>query len=603
MTYDIAHCSVAGTILDPKGNNIGTASPVAISLQPIDNGVASFSIKAQSPELWSIDNPVLHTLVVEVSIDGAVVDRYEQNFGFRYVKFDASSGFSLNGVSLKLKGVCCHQDSAGVGVAVPPALQEWRIRVLKSMGVNAIRTSHNPPDPALLDACDRLGMMIMDELRSPGACDELLGQFESMVRRDRNHPAVILWSLGNEELSIQKKESGVNIWRRMQHLAHKLDPNRPTTYAMNGDWLNIADFHVENGFRFDVYGGNYRCIHDGKSPLEQNLRCYDDFHERHPDWPLIGSETAGVPYTRGLYEPNKSNIPLTYYDTHPEFGPFWSDDKFKYIVSPYGNIRALWADSIEQCWQDCANRPCMAGTFLWTGFDFRGDTWPFLWPAVLAHFGLVDLCGFYKEIGHYIRSWWRPETPHIFLMPHWNWEGREGELIDVWCYCNAAEVELFCNGHSLGRKAMPKNFRLEWKVPYESGMLQAKGSDAAGKLIIETTRRTAKAPAAIRLSSDFGTIDNGDGTGILVVNAAIVDKNGELCPRADNEVTFDVGEGAQIIGVGNGNPMSHEPDKFTNRRMAYHGLCQVIVKCKKGGNFCVKARGIGLVDGEFATAP
>jgi beta-galactosidase len=248
-----------------------------------------------------------------------------------------------------------HQDHAGVGVAVPAALQEWRVRRLKELGSNAIRTSHNPPDPALLDACDRLGMLVMDEIRLPGTSGDLLADFESLLRRDRNHPAVILWSLGNEEMEIQGTETGVAIFRRLQQLAHRLDPSRPTTYAMNCDWLNIADFHAAHGFRFDVFGANYRSGLNGE--------CYDRFHAKYPDWPLVGAETWGGGATRGLYESDLGGSQgVTLGRTpHGQAAYDWGDKPELPFASAYGNWRTPWGTDLEECWRDCVSRPFMAG--------------------------------------------------------------------------------------------------------------------------------------------------------------------------------------------------------------------------------------------------
>lgn len=589
--YRETQVSVLFEILDDAGVIVAKETSEPVSLGIMKGNTVAQRLNVQTPGLWSVDHPVRYRLRASVMRDGACVDAQVTTFGYRTFHFDAATGFSLNGVSMKMKGVCCHQDHAGVGVAVPPALQEWRVKRLKEMGVNAIRTSHNPPDPALLDACDRLGMMVMDEIRMPGIEAEHLGQVESVIRRDRNHPSVILWSLGNEEMGIQNKEAGVRIFRRLQQLSHELDPTRPTTYAMNCDWINISKFHDDQGFRFDVFGANYR--------NDQKSERYDEFHRRHPDWPMLGSETWGGTCTRGLYEPDKSTLPVRIDPRRMNDPDLWNDEAHKGFASAYQNWHTPWGYSIEETWQDCAKRPYMAGTFLWTGFDYRGETSPYLWPAVITRYGILDLCGFHKEVAHYLRAWWRPNDPHLFLMPHWNWEGHEGEPIDVWCYGNAAEVELFLNGKSLGRKAMPENFRSEWKVPYEKGALEAVGYGKDGKETLRFARRTASAPAAIRLESE--RVKGREGAAdIMIVNAAIIDRHGEVCPRADDVVEFTVEGPAEILGVGNGNPLSHEPDKGTNRRMAYHGLCQLILKKTGSGAVAVRAQSRILSAGPIA---
>jgi beta-galactosidase len=566
---EAAEFDVKVAILGPDCKG-GPGATVPGRVEAFSTVVLRHTLQVKSPRLWDVDQPVLYVMELMIERPDRITDTWCQLFGFRYFHFDPDTGFHLNGRSLKLKGVCCHQDHAAVGSAVPPALQMWRVRRLKEMGCNAIRTSHNPPDPALLDACDRLGMMVMDEIRLPGTSGDLLADFESLVLRDRNHPSVILWSLGNEEMAIQETEWGVEIFRRLQHLAHRLDPSRPATYAMNCEWLKIAAFHNDKDFRFDVFGANYRSGLGGE--------CYDRFHEAYPDWPLVGAETWGGGATRGLYESDIGGAQsVSLMNHYLNRDSVWGDKPDFRFVSAYGNWRTAWGASLEDVWRDCATRPFMAGTFLWTGFDYRGETTPYRWPAVVTRFGLLDLCGFNKEIAHYLRAWWRPRDPHVFLMPHWNWEGQEGSPIDVRCYSNAAEVELFLNGASLGRKVMIENGRLDWRVPYECGELKAVGYGKDGREIGVHRRRTAKAPAAIVLSSGFGWVKGLDEEFVIAVDAAIVDADGELCPRSTNLVEFAVEGQAEILGVGNGNPLSHEPDK-ASRRAAFNGLCQIILK-------------------------
>ncbi|MEO0587890.1 MAG: glycoside hydrolase family 2 TIM barrel-domain containing protein, partial [Planctomycetota bacterium] len=520
-----------------------------------DTASVTRAFTVDKPRLWSVDDPALHTVSCTVSVEGKVVDRVDQQFGFRYFRFDAKEGFFLNGQPMKLKGTCCHQDHAGVGVAVPPDLQAWRVQQLKDLGCNAIRTSHNPPDPALLDACDRLGMLVMDEIRVPGISPEHLEEVTSLVRRDRNHPSVILWSLGNEEMQIQDDAIGFAVLRRLHETVKRLDPSRLTTYACNCDWINICDHQRQAGLMVDVFGTNYRS--------QQRSANYDDFHSKHPDWPMLGSETWGGASTRGLYASDGCAL-----------APRWADDGWmddRRFVSADGNWATPWGYTIEEMWRDCASRPFMAGTFVWTGFDYRGETSPYDWPAVITRYGLLDLCGNPKEVAQYLRAWWRPEAPHVFLLPHWNWAGKEGETIRVRCYANAAEVDLKLNGESLGRKPMPPLDKLEWDVPYAPGTLEAIGYDADGKELDRYAVTTAGEPA----SADVTIEVQGR---IVIVHARVVDAQGVLCPVADDNVAFDFPDGFEMLGVGNGNPISHEPDRGVVTRRAYHGLCQAILK-------------------------
>jgi beta-galactosidase len=567
-TFHDAECVLLSEVFDADGACVTTVrSTSTLSSNSAKTLIHKTSIKC--PRLWDLDSPHLYRLRITVLIDSQIVDRCETCFGIRSIRFDPEKSFFINGRPLKLQGVCCHQDHAGVGVAVPRRLQEWRILKLKEMGANALRTSHNPPDPALLEACDRLGMLVMDENRLIGTSPEILGQLESLVCRDRNHPSVILWSLGNEEMNVQHTDIGIRLLRRMQDLVHRLDPTRPVTYAMNVDWYNIADLHDRAGFRIDVMGGNY-VFNKG---YDVDSRYYDDFHRKHPDWPLVASESGGSLSTRGLYEPEITDPPL-----QPDPGVVWSNPKRTGIVSAYGETFTPWGYSIEQTWKDCASRPFHSGTFLWTGFDYRGEIYPYSWPAVVARFGIMDLCGFPKDAWYYYRAWWRNE-PILHLFPHWTWPGKEGQVIDVWCYTNCARVELFLNGHSLGMQTMEINGHLEWRALYAPGRLEALGYDQKGNQILTTFIETTSALARLLLSPDRLTF-NADGEDVVVVNVAVLDAQDHLVSSADNEVRFSVEGPARILGVGNGNPISHEPDK-ANRREAYHGLCQVLLQATR----------------------
>ncbi|MEM0913304.1 MAG: glycoside hydrolase family 2 TIM barrel-domain containing protein [Planctomycetota bacterium] len=552
--YADADAAVQVEVRDPDGQAVATAEQ-ALAVPAIGEAVLDETLAVASPRLWSVDEPTLYTVVCTVMVNGQAVDRVEQAFGYRYFHFDSNEGFFLNGQGLKLKGTCCHQDHGGVGVAVPPDLQAWRVRQLKEMGCNAIRTSHNPPDPALLDACDRLGILVMDEIRVPGISPEHIEEVTSLVKRDRNHPSVILWSLGNEEMLIQDDAIGFAVLRRLHEIVKRLDPSRLTTYACNCDWINICDHQREAGLMFDVFGTNYRS--------SQRSANYDDFHAKHPDWPMLGSETWGSASTRGLYE--SDGCPL---------GGRWADDGWaddRRFVAADGNWATPWGYSIEEMWRDCASRPFMAGTFVWTGFDYRGETSPYDWPSVITRYGLLDLCGNPKEVSQYLRAWWRPDVPHVFLLPHWNWAGKEGEAIRVRCYANTAEVDLLLNGESLGRRPMPPLDRIDWQVPYEPGTLEAVGYDAAGQEIGRYAVRTAGPPAGVEIAIDT----EGE---IVVANVVVVDAEGAICPKADDTVEFTVPDGLELLGVGNGNPISLEPDRGVTTRRAFHGRCQAIFK-------------------------
>ena len=565
LDVDVANESYKGLSVTVEAQVINTDAKGTgrVSVGQLDKNTASLKLKVSRPKLWSLEEPNLYRLKVNLKVRGNLVDSYEQNFGFRSIKFSAKNGFLLNGRNIKIKGTCCHQDFAGVGVAVPPELQEWRVLRLKSMGCNAIRTSHNMPDPALLDACDKHGMMVMEETRLPGCAEELLRDVSDTVLRDRNHPCVIIWSLANEE-PIMTTSLGARIFKKMNELVHRLDSTRPTTCAVVGDWFKAAGLFEKHGFRLDLFGMNYG--HHGGGER------FDKFHRKHSDWPFISTESWGGFTSRGLYEHNQVEMDAADYWANNRHA--WESEKYRGFVSAYGTTFAGYGCHIEECWQQCANRPSLAGTFIWTGFDYRGETAPHTWPAVISYFGMLDLCGFYKEIAHYLKCWWKPEEPHTFLMPHWNWQGRKGKKIRVRCYSNAEEVELRLNDRKISRKRMPENDKLEWQVRFEPGKIEAIGYDKNGKETSRTERTTVLAPAQLALSKEV--IGN-----VAVISAAVQDKKGNLHPLADNLIKFDVSGDAEILGVGNGNPISHEPAKFTNKRKAHFGLCQIIVRKKK----------------------
>lgn len=481
-------------------------------------------IPLAKPKLWSLDEPHLYGVQTRIAEGNRVLDEVTTTTGVRSIRFDAQEGFLLNGKRIFIRGTCNHQDHAGVGVALPDRLNVWRLEQLKKLGCNAYRSSHNPPTREVLDACDRLGILVMDETRTVGATDEALSQLERMIRRDRNHPSVVLWSLGNEEMLIQKSDTGARILSAMQRLAKKLDPTRPTTVAMNGGW--------GGGFTkvVDVQGCNYLKIGGG----------YDKFRLANPDKPVIGSEEASHTTTRGIYAQDDSR---SYCHSDPDKGKIPS-----------------WASTPDQWVNFYVDRPYIGGGFAWTGFDYRGEPTPYgRWPSISSHFGIMDLCGFPKDVYHAYRALWS-DKPVLHLQPHWNWPGKAGEKIDVRCDGNAAEVELFVNGVSQGRKPMPREKHLAWSVEYKPGVLSAKGYDTAGKQVSNTSVETTGAPAAIRLVPDRSSI-NADGEDVSVISVEIVDERGRIVPTAGNPVSFNLTGPGRIIGVGNGDPTCHEADK------------------------------------------
>jgi beta-galactosidase len=555
-----AEFQIKQTILDAGGKTIAGGKSKNLSLKPGAAGEFSSTLKVSHPTLWSVETPCLHKLITTITSGGKVVDRYETPFGIRTLRWDANEGFFLNGKRVELKGTCNHQDAAGVGVAVPDELNIFRVEQLKKMGSNAIRTSHNAPTPELLDACDRLGMLVMDENREAGINPHELGELERLIVRDRNHPCVIIWSLGNEEWAIEGNEKGTRITQTMQTLARRLDPTRRDTFAISDGWGHGTSISIDvMGFNYFTHGSN------------------DGYHKQFPDKPSVATEDASTFSTRGVYVEDRGHQHLTAYDTN----------------------KPDWGITAEESWSHYAVRPFVAGLFQWTGFDYRGEETPFGWPAISSQFGILDTCGFPKDNYYYYQAWWS-DQPVLHLFPHWNWPGREGQDIDVWVHSNCEDVELFLNGRSQGCKAMKKNSHLEWKVKYAPGILLARGFNA-GIEVLTGKVETTGAPAAIQLSPHRPVI-NADGEDVSVVTVQVNDAQNRMVPDAGNEINFEISGPGKIIGVGNGDPSSHEPDKFVVttppgnwKRSLFSGLAQVIVQStKNAGEIKLTATSAGL---------
>ena len=485
-----------------------------------------------------MDSPNLYTAVVTVKSGDKVRDAERVTFGVRTAKFTADHGFFLNGKPLKIQGTCNHQDHAGVGAAVPDRLQYFRLGVLREMGCNAVRTSHNMPTPEWVAGCDRKGLVMMCETRQMSSSPEGLAQLENMVKRYRNSPSIILWSIGNEEWQLQNDEAeeGAKIAAAMVRRCHELDPTRVVSAAVNGDNSKGVSTAL------DIIGFNYR------------LEFPDEYHKKHPEMPVYGSETSSAVSTRGVY----------------------ADDKLRNTVNSYNGV-VSWGETPEDWWTFYGTREWEAGGFAWTGFDYRGEPTPYGWPSINSQFGIVDMCGFPKDYFFYYKAWWGKE-PSLHLFPHWNWEGREGDEISVWVYSNLDEVELLVNGKSAGRQKVPHLGHVEWKVRYEPGMIEAHGWKD-GKLALSEKRETTGPVASLRLSADRAEI-GADGEDVAVLKVEAVDSAGRAVPTASNLIEFKItGEGG-LIGVGNGDPNCQESDKGP-RRSLFNGLAQAILQSTK----------------------
>ena len=542
-------CAVQSFILDAAGQEVARADLAGAVCPgaPLDLWQA---LSVEAPHLWDVDDPYLYTLRTTLLCNGEVADCLTTTFGLRTLRWDAAEGFFLNGRPLKLKGTCNHQDHAGVGVALPDAVQEYRIRRLKDMGGNAYRCAHNPPAPEILDACDRLGMLVMDENRYLDSTVERLEDLRALIRRDRNHPCVFLWSVFNEE-GLQGTERGARIVATMKREIARLDPTRPVSAAMSGGWEGPVSPLL------DVEGYNY------------SIPGYDKYHAAHPDHPMFGSETCSTVTTRGIY----------------------ANDKEKGYLQAYDLNQPGWGAFAEEGWKAIVERPFMGGTFVWTGFDYRGEPTPYKWPCINSHFGIMDTCGFPKDNFFYYQAWWT-DQPVLHLLPHWNWPERLGEEIPVWVHSNCDKVELFLNGVSLGAKEMERNGHLEWQVKYAPGRLEARGWKDGVEVPAAVTETTGPA-TQIRLTA-YAPALRADGEDVAVIWVSLHDSEGRLVATAEDEVRFAVSDNARIIGVGNGDPSSHEPDKATRRR-AFGGWCQVLVQAgREAGEIVLTASGPGL---------
>ncbi|WP_163397607.1 beta-galactosidase GalA [Flavobacterium fluviatile] len=506
-------------ILDASGKQIASVSQKAAAPDFYKTSIYSSKLAVSNPLLWDIENPNLYRLITEIKQEGKTIDRYETSFGIRTIRFDSEKGFFLNGKSLKLKGTNNHQDHAGIGTALPDELQYYRIKKLKEMGSNAYRCSHHPPTPELLDACDKLGMLVIDETRLMGINDYHLNDLKRMIERDRNHPSVFCWSVGNEEWNIEGGIIGERITNVMQGLTKSIDPTRPVTVGISSGFKSGISSVVE------IMGYNY--LGNGDIDAHRN-----EFKQQ----PGMGTEEGSTFATRGIY----------------------FDDEARHFKSAYDKKPRPSFYSIEEGWKFYAERPYLAGMFIWTGFDYRGEPTPYGWPSVTSYFGMMDVCGFPKDNVFYLKSWWGKE-PVFHIMPHWNWSGMEGREMDVWVHSNCDEVELFLNKKSLGKKKMQQNSHLEWKVKYTPGTLEAIGYKN-GKRILSEIQKTTDVPKNIKLSADK---ENQPDANVVVVTVETTDKKGLHVPTSNDEITFSV-KGGKILGVGNGNPTSLENDQFTD---------------------------------------
>jgi beta-galactosidase len=533
------------------------------------------------PSLWSVENPYLYKAVSIVEWEGNIYDEYETVFGIRYFSFDSKKGFILNGKNIKIKGVCNHHDLGCLGSAINKRALERQLEILKGMGCNGIRTSHNPPAPELLDLCDRMGFIVMDEAfdmwkkrKNPYDYHLYWDQWhkrdlEDLVMRDRNHPSVFIWSIGNEILE-QWDSTGTEMARELAALIKNIDPTRPVTSACNDP--NPLNYIIRSG-ALDLIGYNYHHLE------------FPDFPEKFPGQKFIASETNSALATRGHYDMPSDSIRVwpVRWDIPVKGNP-------DFTCSAYDNCRAGWGSTHEATWKVVKKYKFLSGMYIWTGFDYLGEPTPYSWPARSSYFGVIDLAGFPKDAYYMYRSEWT-DNPVLHVFPHWNWE--KGDIIDVWVYTNCREVELFLNDKSLGaKKKMPEDLRLIWKVHYAPGIIKAVGKTKNNETIIKEVK-TAGDPAKIILSADRNII-SADGRDLSFVTVKIVDKEGTLVPHAGNLVQFEISGEGFIAGVDNGQQTSHEPFRADYRK-AFNGMCLAVIQSnEKAGKIILTAKSEGL---------
>jgi len=551
----------------------------------------------ENPELWSVEKPQLYKAITEIKVDGEVLDTYATPFGIRTFKFDTDKGFVLNGKQVKIKGVCLHHDLGALGSAFNTRAMERELEIMKEMGVNGIRTTHNPPAPELLDLCDKMGFIVMDEAfdmwkqsKTPYDYSNYWDQWhvkdlEAQLFRDRNHPSVFIWSIGNE-IPEQWNESGAKTGKELAAIVHRLDPTRPTTAAMNPPIVTNGDVTTQfdkaaqpNALAasgaLDIIGYNYA------------HQTYTQHQKNFPGKPFIATETTSALATRGYYDaksdtlkmwPKRWDIP--FHDGNPGN-----------TVSAYDQVQAPWGSTHEATWKVIKKHDYLSGMYVWTGFDYIGEPTPYEWPSISSYFGIADLAGFPKDVYYMYQSEWT-DKPVLHIFPHWNWKA--GQDVDVWAYYNNAdEVELYLNGKSLGKKSKQgDDLHIMWRVPFQPGMLKAV-SRKNGKAVLEREIKTAGAPDALSATADRPVI-TADGYDLCYVTINITDAKGIFAATANNEITFSLKGNGRIVGVCSGDPVSHESYKGS-RHTALNGKCLVIVQAgDKAGTLELTASAAGL---------
>jgi beta-galactosidase len=555
--------------------------------------------EVENPALWSDENPELYKAVTEISLDDKIIDQYKTTFGIRDFKFDLNKGFILNGKQVKIKGVCMHHDLGPMGSAINTRAIERQLEILKEMGVNGIRTSHNPPAPELLDLCDKMGFIVMDEAFDMWKQNKTKYDYANdwdkwhkqdladQLRRDRNHPSIFMWSIGNE-IPEQWNEAGIEIAKELAAITRQYDKTRPITAGMNPPVnMNIDEVTLQfekNNVSVNPLAGSGVLDLIGYNYAHQT---FEHHQKNFPNTPFIATETTSGLQTRGYYDAVS--------DTIKKWPVRW-DLKFTEgnpgnTVSAYDQVQTPWGSTHEATWKIIKKHDFLAGMYVWTGFDYIGEPTPYEWPSVSSYFGIVDLAGFPKDVYYMYQSEWTDKTVlHIF--PHWNWKA--GQTVDVWAYYNKAdEVELFLNGKSVGKRSKKgDDLHVMWRIPFQPGTLKAV-SRKNGKTVLETEIKTADKPSKLKLTADRSTI-KADANDLSFVTVDILDEKGTLAPNANNEIHFSLKGNGKIVGVCSGDPVSHEPYKGT-KHTALNGKCLVIVQSSdKSGRMELTAKASGI---------
>lgn len=554
-------------ITSPQGEIIEKMAD-SVSISTYSACCQKFRFTLKNPKLWDINQPENQYKAMVTLGD---LDCCSQLFGLKTLEFHPEKGIFLNGNHVKIKGVCVHDDFAGVGGAMSEAVIRHKIYLLKQWGVNGYRCSHNPPSPYVLKACDDFGILVMDEVRLMSTAEEYVKQMCDTMRRDRNHPSIFMWSIGNEEMSIHGTETGVKIMNKLRRIARTMDYSLPFVYANNQNWKNITDFHEEHGFHADVFGFNYNCSRDFSS--------YEYIHEKYPERMIIGTENGSAISTRGQYLPRKVELSDDYYSEKALPVLIWGNPKREKNVSAYGETYTVWG-SMPMENLKASDPDYVAGYFLWTGFDYRGEIIPLQYPSVVSRFGMLDLCGFRKDLAEQYAVKWASE-PKIHLYPHWSFQ-EDLEEVEVQIVANTEEVEFFHNDVSLGKVKNPIREVLKYFLPYHLGKeknIRAVGYNQ-GKPVVEMCHNTTGKPEKIHLEvlQDRDYIANGEDN--IFVKVELLDAQGQHCPTADHLMEFSVtGEGT-FLGCGNGDPLSHDDDKVPQRPL-FHGLALVILRSSR----------------------